>query len=728
MKKFKESENSGGGLCRVMRRKYSLLSAAMGLALLGANLAYADDAVQLKVLVLSTGPETQDLGLAYIKPALDEMGVPYDVLDTSATTLTADTLSPNGCTAATAGCVGNYNGIILTNADMGLQLTPTEWDLLHQYEKDFHVREAVISGWPGQYWDPNPPWGIYLDYGLTVTAGGTFPDSQWSGAAGGQTTFEYVNTANPLPVTEWAFAAAPRNDGTALRDGTVPSVEPLLTTADGKALVSVVRYYHPDQPTTPVREVMLSTITNANYLVHSQVLAYEFVNFATQGVFVGGRHIYMSAHLDDLFLADELWDPETNQTDPGSTYRLNSHDIANGVSAQNAFRAAYSTVSDVDNYPLFAFKLDFPFNGAGAVVDPTAAQKNLVANLTEDLVAAVVANKNEFRFINHTFTHADMDIAPVPPDAPCDYPTLTKLKDIKLEITKNRKVWGLLGLPEKGANNRVLVSGNHSGLKDRKCTDIPELHPEMIDVQSDDVPFPQGANPLFLTAAAETGVDYLAGDSSQINQNVEQYISQVNDGSNQDRILLPRWPTNVFYNVIEPNQLTDEYNYIFHERFVNNGQDPCSIPGAICTTRDYAEILAAESDTALRHMMTFKKWAHYFHQTNLADYDGVGNTLMFDWLHAVFDEYENLFKLPVSNFPYYLQGDMTHERLIAKSAAIQAVWNRATNQVILSADRSVPNLLVTGLQGGDLYGGQFIRSITVNTTPQTIPVNQALTQ
>ena len=250
----------------------------------------------------------------------------------------------------------------------------------------------------------------------------------------------------------------------------------------------------------------------------------------------------------------------------------------------------------------------------------------------------------------------------------------------------------------------------------------------MENVQSDDVPFWQGANPLFLEAAAEAGVDYLASDSSQANQNVEQYISQVNDGSNQDRIMLPRWPANVFYNVINPKQMTDEYNYIFHDRFVNFGQDPCTIPGAICTPRDYDEILAAESDTALRHMMTYKKWSHFFHQTNLADYDGSGSTLMFDWLQAVIDEYEKLFKLPVSNHPYYLLGDKTEESLIARSATIKATWNRATNQVTLYANKPVPNLLVTGLQGGEIYGGQFIRGIDVNTTPVTIAVDRALSE
>jgi hypothetical protein len=705
-----------------LRLCLQLSAAATGLALFGVSPAFADDAVQLKVLVVSTGSETQDQGLEYIKPVLDEMGVPYDVLDASATSLTAATLSPNGCEAITVGCVGNYNGIILTGADLGLGFTPSEWEILHQYEKDFHVHEAVLSGWPAQYWDPNPPWGIYLDYGLAVSGGGTFPHAQWTGPVGGPTVFEYVNAGNPLPVTDWAFAAMPRNDGIGPRDGTVPSVEPLLTTANGDALISIVRYYLPGQPTTPVREVLLSTITNAWYLIHSQVLAYEFINFATQGVFVGGRHVFMTAHLDDLFIADELWDADTNKTDPNNTYRLNSYDINNAVAVQNTFRAAHPTVGN-------GFMLDFAFNGAGAVVDPQAAKKNLVADLTEDLVAAVVANKIQFRFINHTFSHADMDEAPEPPDAPCDYPTFTNLKDIKQEITKNRKVWSLLGLPQKSNNNRILVSGNHSGLKDRNCTDYPELHPEMNgDVQADDIPFPDGANPLFLEAAADVNVDYLAADASQANQNIEQYISQVNDGSNQDRILLPRWPANVFYNTINPDQLVDEYNYIFYERYANSGQDPCAIPGAICQPRDYGEILAAESDMALRHMLSFRKWPHYFHQTNLAKYDGAGSTLQFDWLNAVFDEYEKLLNLPVSNYPYFLIGDNTQERLIARSAIIQATWNRMTNQVTLSANKSVPNLLVTGLQGGDLYGGQFIREINVNTTPKTIGVDQALTQ
>ncbi len=539
-------------------------------------------------------------------------------------------------------------------------------------------------------------------------------------AALSKEVFEYVNVTSPFPITDFAFAANPRNDTLTLRDGSKPNVVPLLKTQNGEALVSIVRYTMPNQ-TMPVREVMISTISNASFLIHSKVLAYEFINWVTQGVFVGARFVHMATHLDDLFLANNIWNPDLNNNDPDplKVYRLNSADIANAVSKQLAFRAAHPVAG--------AYKLDLAFNGSGAVVDPAAAL--LVANLADGLVAAVMANKANFRFINHTFTHLDMDKAPVPANPNCDYPTFTTLAAIKAEITKNRTVWGLLGLPEKSDNNRVLVSGNHSGLKDRKCTDEIAMHPEMFDVQSDDVAFDQGgANPLFLQAAANLGVEYLASDSSQRGQNVEQYISQYDDGSTQDRVMLPRWPTNIFYNVTNPTQLVDEYNYIFNGRYVNAGQDPCQIPGAICAPRDYPQILVAEADAALRHMLTFNKWPHYFHQTNLAKYDDSGNTLQFDWLNAVFAEYERVFKLPVKNYPYYLIGDQTEERLHYKSAIVQATWDRTTNKVTLKANKAVPNLIVTGLNGGDLYGGQFIRKVNVNGTAQAFVVNRALTQ
>ena len=50
--------------------------------------AVADNAVKLRLLVIATGAVAEDLGLAYIKPVLEEMGVPYDVLNAATHDLT----------------------------------------------------------------------------------------------------------------------------------------------------------------------------------------------------------------------------------------------------------------------------------------------------------------------------------------------------------------------------------------------------------------------------------------------------------------------------------------------------------------------------------------------------------------------------------------------------------------------------------------------------------------
>jgi hypothetical protein len=192
-------------------------------------------------------------------------------------------------------------------------------------------------------------------------------------------------------------------------------------------------------------------------------------------------------------------------------------------------------------------------------------------------------------------------------------------------------------------------------------------------------------------------------------------------------MILPRYPTAIFYNTTTPAQNTDEYNYIFHERFVNAGQDPCTIPGAICAPRTYEQILAAEAETTLRHMLAYRKWPHYFHQGNLRAYDGAGSTLLFDWLDAVYDRYESLFVLPVRSLPFHEIGRLSEERLAAKAAGLRGTLDLATGIVTLQADGTA-TMPVTGLAGGSLYGGQSIRSVMFGPAPQAFAVDPALGQ
>lgn len=652
-----------------LRAKFSFIACSLITFTLLAfsNASIAVPIVELKVLVISTGTAEQDQGLDLIDDMLDEIGVPYDVLDASKTDLTQATLVTNN--------KGNYNGIILTdsflyytgtgnykNSAMSLE----EWKILHTYERDYGVRESVLSGFPasGAYFKIN----YDLDYGMdatTMEAGYSF-NGAWQLPKGDKEIFEYVNRTSNLPITDYTLAVHPSN----APDG--PVVTPLLVdSASGKALVSKLVY-------SDGREVLLSTITNAWYLMYSQVLNYEFLNFATQGVFLGSRKIYLAAHVDDLFISDEIWDPKKNTTDANKTYRTTRNDIKNLVVAKERFAARYPNLAD--------FKLDMVFNGGGA-------EKG-----RDPLTNSVIAKKNNFRFINHTLTHRDM------------YKSSGATYDIAYdEIYDNLVVWQELGLPDYATASKVLVTGNHSGLEDTESSNT---------TSSFFIHYPEGTNYDLMSAMDDLGIRYMASDASRPNQNVEAYVPNTNI------LLLPRYPTSVFYNVTKPAELTDEYNYIFHERYLEMNQNPCYIAGAICTPRTYEEILAAEADTAVRHMLTFRPWPHYFHASNLRDY-GNGATLQYDWLYAIAEQLEALIDLPVINMDYYSIGVMTEQKLAAKKANVRGLWNRDLNTITIRADKPVTTS-ITGAVGGDIYGGQKILKTAIGTFNQVIDVDRAL--
>jgi hypothetical protein len=1018
------------------RRSFACLVAGLALFLVHAGTASAaDKTLDLKVLVISTGSASTDPGLDLMDDLLNEVGVPYDVLDSSTEALTPGRLS--------SGDHGYYNGVILTNSELflpdgsGSGFNFLEWDVLHQFERDFGVRESVLSGFPAT----NP--GLGLDYGMTDIIAGNDFQGVWQAPAGGTEIFEYVNEASPLPITDFAFAGRPFviYAGEPRETGMGPHVQPLLNWRDdlSKTFVSYLRY-------DDGREVLLSTISNAWFLIHSQVLAYEFLNFATKGVFIGSREVYLESHVDDLFLENELWDPTTNTTDMSRSFRMDAATVSNTRASVDALRAEHSSAGQ--------FMVDFAFNGSGAVptfrarpdtllgsvadtyvrqddpnenfgtraeglvrtrtgdskrtllrfdvsglvgsaaekatltlftdgsdeinakicavtnswdegrggfsystwvnrksgirwtaaggdfnasscvpfrlrneryvavditpivagwlagapnngliivgttsgygevslredstsrrpsllvkfapeliddpnattdtdfrpvadtflrqqesisnfgnrtkgevrlrsgenkrtlmrfnlagvtgpaqsatltlwsegwdepnakicritsswdegngsllsgatwltrrsvtpwsagggdFDPascvgfrlrnqryvsvdvtsmvnswlsgasanngfiiqgtssgfatvglreeTASRRPLLrvsrgANLDE-LTTSIVQNKDAFRFINHTYTHQDMDAGA----GIADYDFS------RSEIVQNRETWTRLGLPAKAENDSVLVTGEHSGLRDRRGNEDP----------IDDVNYPAGINTQLMQAAQDAGVRYLASDASHPTQAAEQLVPGFN------LLLLPRYPTAVFYNATTPGENTDEYNYLFHERFLEAGQDPCTIPGAICAPRTYEQILAAEADTTLRHMLSYKAWPHFFHQSNLRNYDGSGSTLLFDWLDAVFDRYESLMVLPVRSLPYYEIGKRTEQRLAARGAGVRGTINLTTNVVTLLSD-SPATASVTGVAGGQLYGGQSIRSVAFGPAAQEFAVERSLGQ
>ncbi|HMG44026.1 MAG TPA: DNRLRE domain-containing protein [Acidimicrobiales bacterium] len=814
--------------------------------------------VDLKVLVVSVGDRASDPGLDLMARTMDQVGVPYDVLDASTTPLTDAYLR--------TGDRGHYNGIVLTQADLytpnGSGFTLEEWQRLHTYERDFRVRESVVAGFPAT--DP----GHDLDYGMAGAGAQAAGVGRWVSPAGTGRLFAYVNTANTLTIPEFGFWGAPQ-----VGQPGRPTVTPLLVDDGVPDHVYVSKLDYADG-----REVLLSTVGNAWFRLHSNVLAYQFLDFATSGVFLGGRFVSLSTHTDDMFLADDLWDPVANQTNPATSYRITPADLDNVVAQQAAFRA---------EHPLAAgWQVELPYNGIGAKgwtpnprvvrnaaddamlvsgslwsygratsltvsrsgnserraivraadvsappappadrvdrvllrlvvsnalaqplavqvcpltqtwtegngngglldlgpptwssrasftswatsggsVDASAcltrqltgpgvnelditpiwqawasgarpnhgvliratangtatfasAENGTAANRPtlqfetsskpEPLTAKVLEVKDQFGWINHTYAALQMDRLCPDPDEPqpaeCPVTDYATAHD---DIARNRVTWTELGLPGYQEGLPYLLSDSHAGLHDRRGTE---------EDPSDDVPFPQGANPNFMQAAQDLGVRYIAADSSRPNQDREQRVPGF------DLVVLPRYPTNVYVNATTPAEDLDEYNWLYYERHVAAGNDPCTIPGAICSPKTYDQLLAAEADTTVSHMLSGKEWPHYFHQSNLRNYGG-GRTLQTDWMDAVMTRYEQLFTLPVRTPQAHELGPAALDRIVAREQAVRG-WLDIDTQIVTLVANGTARPLVTGVTGGTPYGGQSIAKVTVDPTPRTFAVD-----
>jgi hypothetical protein len=211
-------------------------------------------------------------------------------------------------------------------------------------------------------------------------------------------------------------------------------------------------------------------------------------------------------------------------------------------------------------------------------------------------------------------------------------------------------------------------------------------------------------------------VRYIASDSSRPNQDREQRVP------GYDLMLLPRYPTNIYVNATTPAENVDEYNWLYYERYIAQGQDPCTTPGAICAPRTYEQMLDAEAEITVNHMLSGRAWPHYFHQSNLRDYGG-GRSLQLDWMNAVMTRYERYFTLPVNTPTAHELGPDALDRLVAQEQHVRGWIDLDTGQVTLVADGDAPNATVTGITGGESYGGQSIAEVDVAATPRTFTLD-----
>ncbi|MEN9574905.1 MAG: hypothetical protein RL514_2760 [Verrucomicrobiota bacterium] len=590
-----------------------------------AKAALPGASTDLAVLVVTA--TTNDAVLPAIRQALDFIGTPYTVHVATAQpgALTADKLF--------VGTRGFYSAVMLTDAALAYSpdgstwasaLTTTEWATLNQYEGDFAVRRVNWSGYPTPENGFNWPTGAFDSTGAAAV--GT-----WRAAA--KPSFPYLVMTNQFAVSNvWTYLATPLDTNTTT----------WLADAQGNALIAVAKL-------AGGREVLSLTFDNAPWLIHSTVLSHGLVTWANKGLFLGERHTYLSAQIDDVFLADEMW--------LGGEFRQSAKDWA----ATIAWQTNFNTRTLGKN-----FRYDMAFNGLGTV----AGQYE-----NDDLTPYVLTNKAMFKWISHTYTHTNLNTV--------DYATGLS------EVVKNNQAHAALVLPNYSKLN--MVTPQISGL----------------------------TNPQFIKAAYDAGIRYLVSDTSIPSHRPASPNTGVPNWVDARILMIPRHANNLFYNVSTPAEWVSEYNTIYGAYW---GRD-----------LSYAEILDNQAELLLGFLLKGDISPLMFHQPNLRDYNGAGNTLLGDLLNKVADKYEKLYNFPalsptMNNLALRLQ-----DRMAYNASGVVATLNAdSTLTLTVTKAASIP---VTGLVSGGIvsFTGTVAPVVTTatyagqRTTTVTLAAGQSVT-
>jgi len=556
-----------------------------------------------KILIISADGNEPVLG--GIRQAADYAGVPY--------TLYVASQTPGGFTPAMlsdGGAHAYYQGIVLTTASLGYlngatwssAFNPTEWQTLWDYQAKYRVRTAIAYVYPTADLGYGPPTGVDAT---------TSPISARL-TSSGQSVFSYVNAANPIVITKaWAYLAPAAGTGTNV----------LLSDPQGNAL-SLVRTY-PDG-----RQVLSMTFDGNFFLVHSLALGHGLLNWVTGGLFLGERHVYVSPQIDDIFIDNDVYG--------GGIYRINAVDWA-ATDAWQTLKQQQSQTAGV--------RLHMAFNGEG-----TTGTYN-----PDLLTPAVDLTDSHFPWINHTFTHENLDAA-----------TYSRVYE---EITRNNQIATSMGFTDY--DRRALVTPDVSGL----------------------------ANPEAMRAAYDAGVRFLVTDTSQPGMDNPTPQTGIWNAKEPRILMIPRRPVNLFYNVTTPSEWTNEYNFIYRSYW---GRD-----------LTYSEVLDKESDVLLQYLLRGEVDPWMFHQANLRAYDGV-HTLLGDLLDRALEKYGKLFVLPVRSLTMAALGKSMQDRMRYNSAGVRASFAPEQGTITITATKSaiVP---VTGLCSGssEVYGGQCISHVSL---------------
>lgn len=614
--------------------------------------------VALRALVVAV--DSSDSGLATWTSQLSQIGVPYDTILSGSDSLTRSRL-------VRSDGVGRYNAVFLTTNTLRLSedsggdatMSSDEWELLWDYERDFQVRQVVLAGSP----DTEPE-----DYCLREVSyaeiGSTAKSAKLTKA--GATFFDYLNASAAIPVASsevYYTSITSGCDATSLLTLNNRVIAATTTASDG-------------------RERAILTFTSTDDLDQIQLLGYGLVRWAMRGVFLGEQQHLLNVDIDDWFSStNEMLTTGKLSTTP---YRNTAQDVSNLVSSQTELWS---------DYPLAdGFRLNLAYNAAAADLN---ASKNCSssASTSDGLTTATYCNRDEVRWINHTYGHLALNGT--------DYDTTYR------EISKNLTVAQQLGLSVPAT---VLKTPEYSGLGTYHADPTDTINPPTDHGLS-------ASNPALLQAATDLGVSFLHGNMSFASQTPSCFNCGIYHPLAPNLMIVPDWPTNIAYFATTSAEETAYYNSYY---------GPGGVNPTWSRSLSYDQIIDDEANVALDHVMRGSVYAHTMHVGNLRRYSQ-GKSVAFDWVEAVVKKYSSYYNVPLRNLAWidlaqYVEDRTTHFSTIA--GELDPVWNRATDVVTLTSSHA-GSVFMTGADtgAGATYGTDVISQVAVTAgSTETVSV------
>jgi hypothetical protein len=600
--------------------------------------------VRLRVLVIAS--DAADFGLPTWKSILDKIGQPYDVMLARNQTLTAGQLVNNDGTA-------KYNAILLTDNGLISQggttsaFDSTEWSILWSYERTNDVRQVALYSSYGTFPEdyclrPGSEGPVSAPVQATLTPAGT-------------QFFDYLKAGARIPIA----------DSYLYRSRVAPgcSAQPLLTIGSDVLGVTAT--------TNDGRERAALTFASNEYQVHTDLLGYGLLRWATRGVFVGEQRHWLNVDVDDWFnRTAHLYPDGRLETEPG--YRLSGPEVSATHAQQNSIR---------DRYPLAdEFNLNVPYNGG--LLHPNAPSRCSALNTPDPLTSFSRCEGNNLRWVNHTLTHPTMD----------NTPYAQNLAEIRDNLTVARNA-GLVVPTE------VLKTPAYSGLGVFSGTPNGPLADHGLPA----------SNPALLQAARDLGVKYLHGNMSFAGHQPSCFNCAIPHPLQPQISVVPDWPVNIGYQVTTPPEET----YLYNSLYGPDGEFPTH-------PRDltYEEILALEGEVGLAHVLSGSVYSHTFHQGNVHHY-APGKSLLFDWVEEVVRQYSAFYQVPLKSPDWVTLAEYTKARtahFAETRTGPDPVWDKVANVVTVNAD-TTGTLFITGATfagvPSERYGADLISQAAV---------------